>query len=83
MFGKNNSLFCFFEEMIQHGCGEQTQKDVVANVTSMCSGACVRACVCLCERIYMVSIYIYCCAARVKPAKRCVCHYEMFEKEIS
>lgn len=47
-----------------------------------CAVVCVCLCVSLCVHIYVVSIYIY-CAARVKPAKRCVCCYETFEKKLT
>lgn len=80
MSGKNNTLFCFvfFKEIIQHECGEQTQKDVGFKCYQHVHW-CVRARVSVCVHICVVSIYIY-CAARVKPAKRCVCCYEMFGK---
>lgn len=39
----------------------------------------LQACAVLCVYTYIYGKHIY-CAARVKPAKKCVCLYEMFEK---
>lgn len=50
--------------------GESKQKDIGYRCYQH-----VQWCVCVC----VCTIYIY-CAARVKPAKRCVCCYEMFEE---
>lgn len=53
--------------------GGQTQKDLGCQCYKH-----VQFCVCV--YIYIYDKHIYCCAARVKPAKKYVCLYEMFGK---
>lgn len=50
-FSKNNILFCFLRESIQHVCGENEHKDIGCRCYKH-----VQFCVCV--YIYMVSIYI-------------------------
>lgn len=55
---------------------ERTQKDLGCKCykhVQFC--VCVYTYICMC--VYIYTVY---CAARVKPAKKCVCLYEMFEK---